>query len=181
MKKALVKLKDILPEVKVRMSSLTSKEVLVGVPQDKTTRKEDGMTNAALAYIHDNGSPAGNIPARPFMRPGIAEAKSEVIRRMKQGAAKILRGEEGAEDATLMAVGLAAQAKIRAAINAGIPPALADSTLRARIRNRKGVKGARAELASRKAGNLPSLTLAKPLVNTGQLRNSINFVIRGKK
>ena len=172
-------IRNLLPQVKLRFEHLSESEVLVGVPQDKTAREMDvGTNNATLAYIHDNGSPAQNIPARPFMKPGIAAAKSDIIRMMKVGAQKALTGNNDAIEQTLHAIGLKTQSKIRAIINAGIAPALADSTLKARAAQRRGRKGPKLEIASRAAGNAPSMQFAKPLIDTGQLRNSINYVIR---
>jgi hypothetical protein len=180
-KNALQMTLDLLPDIKIRFSSLSDSEVLVGVPEDESKREGDGPSNAMLAYTHDNGSPAINIPARPFMVPGIKAAKKDILRVLKIGAENILDGGKETGNQTLHKVGLIAQLKIRAAINEGIPPPLADSTLKARIRARRGVKGAKAELALRKTGEPPSLGLAKPLINTGQLRNSINYVVRKKK
>lgn len=149
------------------LGKLSSQEVLVGVPNDTTTRKadeEDGekppMNNATLAYIHDNGSAAANIPARPFMVPGIQEAKPKMVEYFKDAGKSVLVREAESIDKELHKVGLTAQSAIRAKINEGPPPALADSTLAARAR--KGRKS------------------KKPLVDTGQLRNSINYVIRKK-
>jgi phage gpG-like protein len=128
------------------------------VPSDKAERKDSNEpSNAMLAYIHDNGSPAQNIPARPFMRPGIESAKGAIEAVMKLGAKKALDGDETAVVVSLHQAGLIAQRSIRARINEGIDPPLAESTLRARAR--KGAKG------------------TKPLIRTGQLRNSINYVI----
>lgn len=181
-KPPLTKLKDILPKVKSRFVSLSDSEVLVGVPRDKGERRDTtGMTNAMLALIHDTGSPVRNIPARPFMKPGIAAAKSGIIKEMKRGGRKVLKGDEGEYLITLHRIGLIAQLSIRSVINEGIPPPLTDSTLKGRIRSRRGKKGAIAELISRKSGNMPALTLSKPLINTGQLRNAISYVIRAKK
>ena len=84
----------------------------------------------------------------------------------------------------LKSAGLIAQRTVKQVISAGDFAPLSEATLRARA-NRKvggGVgirKGARAELESRAAGNLPSTEFAKPLVDTGQLRNAITFVVRG--
>lgn len=42
----------------------------LGVPSNKTSRKEKvqlGVTNAELMFIHENGSPLQNIPARPVL------------------------------------------------------------------------------------------------------------------
>jgi hypothetical protein len=171
-----------LPKLKESFEELVKREVLVGVPSDKAARKEkDAPSNAMLAYIHDNGSPARNIPARPFMKPGIEKVKGDIEQVMKIGATSCLDGEKSGGDRALVRAGLIAQASIRSVINEGIDPALAASTLRGRIRARRGAKGAKAELANRAAGLGESATgSAKPLIVTGQLRNSINFVIREK-
>lgn len=167
------------------MELLASMEVLVGFPSDTTDRqKEEGgdLTNAALGYIHDNGAPEQNIPARPFMVPGMTRAMPKVEALAKRTAKAVLSGAPNAPEMVeqgLHAMGLVAQSAIRAVINEGIDPPLADATLRARAA--KGRKGAKQELANRKAGKPPGKTLAKPLVDTGQLRNAVNYVIRNRK
>jgi hypothetical protein len=172
---------DNLPDVKKNFSSLTDRELLVGVPSEGKQRNDTPVTNATIAYINDNGSPAMNIPPRPFMRPGMERAKSAVIQAFKGGCEDCLDGSKTAVDLALHKAGIIAQSSIRARLNEGIPPPLAEGTLLARVRAKRGVKGATAELERRKAGKFASATLnAKPLINTGQLRNSINYVIRRK-
>ena len=180
MKNAVKKVIDNLPRLIPRVESLTKKNLLVGVPQDETQRKEGEMTNATLAYIHDNGSPAANIPARPFMQPGIKSVKPKLKLIYKKIALGILHGEEEALDKGYERAGLIAQAAIRAAINEGIPPPLKDSTLRNRIRKGTAIKGAKLELEARGDGSSAGMEFAKPLVATAQMRNSINYVIRKK-
>ena len=171
-----------LPHLRSAVSQLAKRDVLVGVPSEETERKESDekqpMTNATLAYIHDNGSPAGNIPARPFMQPGIEAAKPKLTAQFKSAAQGALSG--GDVELSLNRAGLVAQASIRNEINQGIGPALADSTLRARIRNRTSIKGAKAELERRAETGISGTDLAKPLIATAQLRNSIHYVIRSK-
>ena len=121
-----------------------------------------------------------NIPQRSFMRPGINDSKSFIIRRMERGARDILNGIPNSAHTTLSVCGFAAQNAIRKRINNGIPPPLSERTLKNRIRNRRGAIGANAELTRRAGGGMPDVDLAKPLVNTGQLRNSITFVIKPK-
>jgi hypothetical protein len=171
-----------LPKLKERLKSLMINEVLVGVPSDNAERKDSNEpNNAMLAYIHDNGSPAQNIPARPFMRPGIERAKTGIVKAMEIGAKSCLNGANDAPDVALHQVGLIAQRSIRGRINEGIAPPLAAATLRARIASGRAAKGAKAELARREQGGMPSATAsAKPLIVTGQLRNSINYAIRKK-
>jgi hypothetical protein len=171
-----------LPGLLASMGKLSKQELLVGVPKEKTARTDEkvSMNNATLAYIHDNGSPAQNIPARPFMRPGIEAASGQVAQRFKAAAKQAIHGETGGAKSNLNAAGLIAQSSIKAIINAGIAPALSDATLRARIRNKTAVKGAKMELASRAAGNAPGISDAKPLVATAQMRNSISYILREK-
>lgn len=172
-----------LPKLKTSFAKLSKKDVLVGVPSDTSDRKdsERGMNNATLAYIHNNGSPAAHIPERRFMEPGIESCADRLSGQFKKGAQQVLDGSEDAIEGTLIKAGLIAQASIRNKINEGIPPPLTDATLKARIRSKKAVKGAKEELRSRFEGNEPSMEFAKPLVHTAQLRNSINFVVRNKK
>jgi len=170
------------------IDQMASNEVLVGFPEASTDRKpedsEDGpkdLTNAALGYIHDNGAPEANIPARPFMVPGIAAAKSKITKIAKHMGQAALNAKEPQEAISqgLHMMGLTAQASIRNVINEGIDPPLSDRTLRARAS--KGRKGAKQELANRANGLPPGKELAKPLVDTGQLRNAVNYVIRNRK
>jgi len=174
------------------INALTRKDVLVGVPEDKANRDDDGnhvgeANNAMLAYIHDNGSPAANIPARPFMRPGIKAVSDKLETRLKSAANAALDGDTGKIETQLEAAGLIAQTSIKKAIGDGDFAPLAPSTIAARARGRQTKsqreseqeyasmvgKGVPAELAQAVAG-------IKPLVNTGQLRNSISYVVRGK-
>lgn len=143
------------------LKSLTKSRVLVGVPAEDAGRNDDGepINNAALAFIHDNGAPEINIPARPFMAPGIARAEDAIVKQMKAGAQKVLDGKPGAVDQTMHRVGLTAQSAIRNQINDGPFVPLSPRTLA--DRRRRGRTG------------------DQPLIDTGQLRNSINYVIRG--
>ncbi len=154
-------IKNGLPALLDRLNGLTRKDVLVGVPQENDARKgtdEMVMNNATLAFIHDRGSPAANIPARPFMQPGITRVKNRLINEMHDAAATVLQG--GEDTVAFDNAGLIAQRSIRAVINDGPPPPLEDSTIAARKRR----------------GRLSE----KPLVDTGQLRNSITYVVRDK-
>jgi hypothetical protein len=155
---------DNMPKLAKGLKQLAGTSVEVGVPAAKGTRKGAGGTeeinNAALAYIHDNGSPAMNIPARPFMQPGINDGKAEITRRMAQAGDAALDGRDPLP--ALNAVGLVAQNHIRARINDNTPPPLQPATIAAR--KRRGI------------------TTTRTLVVTGKLRNSISYVvIQGRK
>jgi len=171
-----------LPKLEKSFKELSELDLYVGVPSDKKDRKDDGdpgqPNNAVIAYINDNGSPEMGIPQRSFMRPGISDAKKYIINRMRKGGTAILAGETDAAYTTLAACGLTAQNAIRRRINDGIPPPLSEQTLKARIAQRTAIRGAQAELDRREDGERAGTDLAKPLVATSQLRNSITYVIR---
>lgn len=179
-------------QMKDALALLSRLEVLVGVPDANADRESDenedkDITNAALAYIHDNGAPEVNIPARPFMQTGIAAARSEIENKLTQTMRAVLRGGGLAKvEQGLTQVGITAAVSIQKTINDGIPPPLSEATLKQRMRkgrkNGGGArKGAAQELDRRWDGQEPSVEFAKPLVDTAQLRNSITYAIREKK
>ena len=193
-----IKSKQTLEQLAESMRLLADVEVLVGFPEETTARTVDtgetndygkpiigvegsDITNAALAYIHDNGAPEQNIPARPFMRPGIEEVEKKITAKFAQIVNAVVVRNAGTivVEQGLTQVGIIAKLAIQNKINEGIPPPLAVSTLRARAR--KGRKGAGIELLARSKGYEPSMDFAKPLVDTGQLRNAVNYVIRSRK
>jgi len=144
---------------------LESTAVLVGVPAEKAPRTASeakargiAISNVALAYIHNFGSPAANIPARPFMQPGILDARVPIIHYFEMAGKAAFEGRPEVVISNLMAAGMAAAISIKKKISSNIPPPLAASTLAAR--RRRGRTGTRT------------------LVDTGQLRNAITFVLR---
>jgi hypothetical protein len=165
-----------LADVVAQCHLLAQVEVLVGFPEETTGRNEGSLTNATLGYIHDNGAPESNIPQRKFMEPGIESAKPAIIAALQNGVRDALSGGKDAAEKAMHSAGLAAVSGIKNFIDDGVAPALAESTLRARAR--RGNKGAIVELGNRKDGKDSSLADAKPLVDTGQLRNAVNYAIR---
>lgn len=139
---------------------LKRKEVLAGVPEAKTRRKGEPINNATLAYIHDKGSPSQNIPARPFMEPGIKDVQGKIEQKLLSAGQAVLENNPTKAMNQLEAVGLIAQNGIRNRINSNIPPPLKPATLAAR--RRRGRTG------------------TKTLIDSGQLRNSITYVVRDK-
>lgn len=156
---------DRLSQVISAARTLTATAVLVGVPDQKTDRKDDaGITNAALAYIHTNGSPEANIPARPFLEPGVARKQQEIVDRLRDTAAAVYDGNGGVVERGLAAAGQIAASSAQAVIREGISPPLAQST----VDQRRAKYG-------RKAASSDQTT---PLIDTAQLVRSITFVLR---
>ncbi|WP_223840741.1 hypothetical protein [Pseudomonas extremaustralis] len=155
--------KDDVSKVLASIQDLANKQVLVGIPASKAEREEgdeEPINNAQLGYIHEYGSPKANIPARPFLNPGIARTQESINNHLKKAAKAAMDGNSEKVDVELNATGLIAQAGARNEINSGTFEALAPATLAAR--RRRGRTG------------------DKPLIDTGQLRNSITYVIREK-
>lgn len=147
-------------------------DVLVGIPEEDDSRRDkdaDGgqIGNAALLAINEFGSPLNNIPPRPVMSIGIRKAQGEIAALFKRCAQQVLslavHGQSGfqALDDYYEKVGIVASTSVKKVINAQEdidPPS--DATLAAR--KARGFKG------------------EKALIVTGQMRNAITYVVRGK-
>lgn len=154
---------DRVNQATAKIRELGAGRVLVGIPAENALRKpEPGepakVNNALLGYIHQNGSPAKNIPARPFLPEGVRNAQEEIADVLESDIRKTLSGRGGSSDQTLNKVGLIAQAAVRKKITDGPFVPLAPKTLAKR--RKKGRTG------------------TKPLIDTAQLRTSINYVVR---
>lgn len=177
-------IKNNLPKLKMRLEALAKQEVLVGIPAETGMARKDetaeSLNNATIGYIMEHGAPEANIPARPWLVPGIEAVKGNIIDQFRKIAKLQMKGDKEAIERGLNRTGMIAQNSVRKLINSGIAPALATSTLQARAR--RGRKGARAELEARKTQQGPRVSIgsAKPLIDTGQLRNSITYVLRSK-
>jgi hypothetical protein len=167
--------KDLMKELK----ALSKNRVLVGVPEEENDRGDGtGIGNAALAYIHDNGSPKQGIPARPFMQPGIARAQNRINNFMFIAAKKFMSNDKDGGMKALASAGLAAQNGIRGIIRDGVGFApLKRGTLLGRIRKRKGLYNRfkkHPELSQDKEAMMASF---KPLMDTNEMLKSITYVI----
>lgn len=159
------KVADLLKSVE----SLTRDQVLVGVPSNKAPRQGEPINNATLAYIHNFGSPARNIPQREFMEPGIRSAEGSIIRALKTGALDAIEGNAGSVRGQMTIAGQTAADSIKAKITDGPFAPLSPATTRRREAKRRAGWNAR--------GHVGTATFV-PLIDTGKLRQSITFVIR---
>lgn len=136
--------------------------VLVGIPEEDSQRKESGtgvIGNAALLFINNFGSPYNNIPARPVMEIGIRGAQDLIAAEFKQAVQMSWTKGLSGLAVYYERVGIIASNSVKRAINDQIdiePPS--EATLESR--ERAGFKG------------------TKALVVTGQLRNSITYVVQ---
>lgn len=165
------------------LALLANKRVLIGIPSTtalerklqlmslasgKTGRRHkkiehqavvSGVNNAELLYIHTNGSPLKNIPARPVIEPAIEDETNKALYmpELRAAAESALDGDKDKADEHLNRAGLIGQNVSRGwftnSKNHWAPNAL--STIRA--------KGS-----------------SRPLIDTGALRQSIIFVVTDK-
>jgi phage gpG-like protein len=158
---------DRVVQVLEAVAVLTGKQVLVGIPGTTAPRKTDPKqpgrqepSNPTLGYIHEFGSPSRNIPARPFLRPGVEAVREEAAARLRKAGDLALAGKPEGVERQLKSAGLLAQNSVRRKITEGPFAPLAPATI-----------------AARKARKV---TRTKPLIDTGQLRASITYVIRAR-
>jgi len=145
------------------IESLGGERVLVGIPAETAFREpEPGEpsqpNNAMLGFIHQFGSPARNIPARPFLPEGVRDAQDQIARVLESSARATLSGQQTDATQALHKVGLIAQEAVKKRIKSGPFVPLHPKTLAAR--RRKGRTG------------------EKPLIDTAQLLNSVTYVVR---
>lgn len=154
-------------KIKDALQFLKDTTVYVGVPENKTVRrKEDGekvaITNAELMFIHTNGSPRNNIPARPVIEPAIEDDKERISKMFKDAGQTMINQGKDAAMKKLKLIGMRAQNVCRAwFVNPknNWPPN-SPATIAA-----KRAKGA---------------TKPRPLIDTGQLRRSIIYFVETK-
>lgn len=147
---------DALPDLLRRLASVAQRDVLVGVPAGEG--RDDGPTNAEIGYQNEFGSPANNIPARPHLLPGVAAVQGKVVAKLAQAADAAATGRPSDAERHLHAAGLLAQNSVRRTLTTTAYRPLSERTLaERRARGRTGTK---------------------PLIDTGQYRRAITYIVR---
>ena len=154
-------LKKLIKEIKF----IKENEVYVGIPQDKSVRKkQDGITNAELLFIHTNGSPINNIPSRPVIEPAIKNDRERISKMMKKSARFAFEGNFGEAIRQLKLVGMRGQ-----------------NVSKAWFTNPDNGWPENSPLTKeRKMKGKPEGYEPHPLIDTGQLRNSISYFVKTK-
>jgi hypothetical protein len=183
--------KDKVNGVVKALNDLTGKQVLVGIPEANAAREdtdhEGPISNAALGYIHEFGAPGANIPARPFLIPGVRKATAGFMPHLRAAADAALKADSAKADRELVAAGLVAEASAKNEIHTGNFAPLKPSTIAARARGRGTASRREAEdryMELVKAGVSPAAAQSeagvRALVDTGQLAASITSIVRRK-
>lgn len=186
---------DNMAKLESALLELSNAVILVGIPEDKTQRQADEhgkapLTNAQIGYIHEHGAPEINLPARPWLYPGVESVRDTLVSRMEGAGRAALRGSHEGVNRQLVATGEAAVAGIRNYIAAGIAPPLSPVTVANRMHRTKGSSYSRkATPAMQREFNEKyargEATMAEspttPLIDTGQLIHAITWVRRDNK
>lgn len=155
------KLKDVLE----KLNSFNRLEVLIGIPTDRAIRKLfDGekveINNAELGFINEFGSPLNRIPPRPFLVPGVKKVNSRITTILKKAAKNFTGGQSPIKSGLEQAGAVARDSAKNIIVTQENFPSLSAKTI-----------------ALRKSKNFNG---EKALIRTGQLLNSITYVVREK-
>lgn len=177
--------KDLTKDILKSLGDVASKTVCIGVPQEENVHREDGITNAQLMYIHnngvrdfemrksmqhdldkgtpyskahemfvhENGSPLWQVPPRPILEPAIDNSKDLIAEEMKNVAETALDGKN--VTVALEKVGM-----------------LGQNIARDWFTNPEN------KWASNSRNTIKRKGSDKPLIDSGELRKSITYVIK---
>lgn len=154
-------------QIEKNFREMGRQRVLIGIPKSMAARST-GESNAAIGYIQEKGAPKANIPPRPFLIPGVKKVELVCAALLKE-ASPIALQDEALVGATLNKVGLRAVVSVVDMFTNNSWPALSKATIRARLRK---MAPGNAKKFSEGHGAL------RPLIDTGQLRRSITYIVR---
>lgn len=140
--------------------------IYVGIANDsEKNKRKDGapITNAQLGFIHEFGSPAANIPARPFLVLGVESVKDKIGADLGKAAKAALKGNESEFNERLTKTATDAAVAVRLYVKNGDFVSLAPSTIKARQKKIDAVGG---------EGNT-----IKPLMDTNDMISAVSGVV----
>ncbi|WP_297428657.1 hypothetical protein [Clostridium sp.] len=177
--------KDLTEDIKKSLSELTKKTVCIGVP-DSTEHPDGKITNAQLMYVHTNGvrdkdmikemqhdlkdmpyskahelyvhehgSPLWKVPPRPILQPAMdnKQNQEQIAELMKDAVNVALEG-------------------------GNISPALEDVGMQGQNVARDWFTNPENDWAENAKSTIKAKGSDKPLIDTGELRKSITYVIK---
>lgn len=141
-------------------------QVRVGFQQGTASGEDSGADIVDIAAWNELGTE--NAPARPFLRQSVENNAAQIEAMCRAQLAKIVNGQATAEEA-LKAIGVMQKALIQNEIkNGGFEPN-APITIEGGWMHRNG-----------KSFFIKGKKSSQPLIDTGRLRQSVNFVITEK-
>jgi hypothetical protein len=158
------------------IQNLTRQRVMVGIPSDSAGRPGGPINNASLGYLHEFGSPARNLPARPWLYPEVARQQDKAVELLRRAAVFVTEGKAADGQKQLEALGMMVTAAVKNNILAGGDPPFHDWS--DSYKRQRGVAGQKTRSAQ--TPNAPKSGNYTILVDTAQMLNSITYVIRNK-
>lgn len=147
------------------IDDVKNKAVYVGLPKEKATKKyEDGMSIIRIGAIHEYGM--GNSPQRSFLRVPFAENKKDIdafIQKRFEMSGKEIEPIKALEQIGVFAEGISKRSFVKNNWKPNAPITISGGWMRSISGKPFKVKG---------KGS------SKPLIDTGNLRNSITSVVR---
>jgi phage gpG-like protein len=142
----------ILSSLEAKLREMGKIRTYVGVPASKNQRNDEtGISNAEIAAAHEFGVP-GHIPERSFLRSTVEENKEKAAAFLAKNILETLL-TDGDKTTPFALLGEKMAGEVKRKIQTGIDPALNPKTI-----ERKGS--------------------SKPLIDTGQLLQSITYEVR---
>ena len=160
-------------------------KLMVGIPASEGERKPDpgektAPNSATIGYVQEFGDDEKHIPARPFLVPGIRSIQTEIVEQLRQAGENAFDRDFSKVKARFDRAGIVAADAVRSKITDGPFAPLSQRTIEARAA--RGRKGAKQYLKLQAQGTpdwaLQSADLVKPLIDTGQLRRSVTYIIK---
>ena len=158
-------------ELNASLEKLKGAIVYVGIARgSKGDGRSDGAPdNHLLGFIHERGSPASNIPSRPFLVPGVKSARGEVADRLAGAIKSALHDDEKGMNDALERAGFEAVSGVKDYMTTAKFAPLKPATIRNRHRSRSTL--------SKRDNEVANVNI-KPLINTGALRDAIDFYVK---
>ena len=95
------------------VEDLVKQSVLIGFPDSGEEHEDSGISMAAIGYYMETGLPEQNVPARPFLVPGVKEVEDEAVDQLRVAAAAELNGDNAKVKQALNAAGLIALTSVK--------------------------------------------------------------------
>jgi hypothetical protein len=137
------------------LDELRNHEVMIGIPDSDGGRKAgDPVSNAELLFIHTNGSPVNNIPPRPVLEPAMKKKQDQISTLLRKATEEALDGDKAGVMNALEIAGIEGQ-----------------NIARKYFTDSNGWEANTPATVARKGSS-------RPLIDTGQMRKAITYVVR---
>lgn len=170
-----------------QLRELKKIDILVGIPEKKGKRRGEGkMNNATLLFIHTKGSPLNNLPPRPIIEPALTASDNaeKISADLKEIALAALNGQFPQAERLMKVTGQDAVNMIknwfddpRNGLQRNKP-----ETVKAKLRKlgkRVLTAGERREMIEDYQAGVTGIDTV--LVDTGQMRRAIDYVLRKRE